>query len=116
MHFFLGIGISDLNMACRRALRKSLRGGGDTVDAVFADSPAAHNHQLARSGPLLLGRFAIDQGRHNSNSSNKYQTFAQVSRIKYDLAESRRYTAFIAAVTHPFDHPVQEPPWMQVRF
>ena len=86
------------------------------MDAVFAYPPAAHNNQFAGGGPLLLGRFAFDQRRHDSNSGNKYQTFAQVSRIEYDLAISRRDAAFIASVSHPFDDSVQQPSGMQMRF
>ena len=63
-----------------------------------------------------MGGFPVDEVGHESHGGDKDQAFSHIAFVKDDLAEGRRYTAFVSAVPDPFDHAVQKPSRMEMGF
>jgi len=116
MHFLLRVGVANLHVSGGRVFGKGLRGGGYAVNAVFADAPSAHDHQIAGQNRFLFGGLAEDCGRHDPQGGYEDQAFTHVALVEKHLAERCGDTAFVAAVAHPFDDAIQEPSRVQMRF
>ena len=83
------------------------------MDAVLAHPAAAHDHQIPRVDGLFFGRFTVNGGRHDSQSSDIDQALAHVAGVKQNLPAGRGNAAFVTPVANPFNDTVQEPSRVQ---
>ena len=59
MHFFLGVGISNLYMTRRGIFRQYFRGGRHPMDAIFAHPATAHDDEFSGHGCFFMAGFSV---------------------------------------------------------
>ena len=71
------------------------------MDAVGANSPADHVHQVTRFSGFCVTRAAVGKRRrHQTNRAAVHQRLADVAVVEHDGAVDRRDARFVAAHTH----------------
>jgi len=79
------------------------------VDAVGADPPSGHHHQVAGTRALLLARTSRDLDRKRSDRAAEDERLAEVPVVEQLPAAAVGDAALIAAVDHPVVHAVADP-------
>ena len=100
-HLLLRDGVADLHGARRGIFGQLQRGKGRAVDAVGANSPTDHVHQVAGFSGFRVTRAAVGKRRrHQPNRAAVHQRLADVAVVEHDGAVDRRDARFVAAHTH----------------